>query len=129
MKQLLISTCHSMVWVVAALWLVGCTSVVHNQNGTWDVPRQVESRSLLGTNQAGMRIDNCKREVYRFITPNEYIDCTELVPYGLASSQGQGGQIISGGLMGLGFGLGAAHGGGSQTVNQPITTSTLNLKK
>lgn len=97
--------------LVAVMMTVGCTSVVQRENGTWDVPRQIETRSVFGTNQSAMEIQTCKTEVKRWYWENTYKDCMELVPYAQASSPGVGGPIVSGALMGLGLGVGLAHSG------------------
>lgn len=120
-----ISILAAAIGLTALVFTLGCTSVVKKQDGTFDVPRQVEVRSAFGTNQSAMRIDNCKREVFRVVS-NEYLDCTEVLPYANASSQGQGGQIVSGMVMGLGFGLGLAHGGSTQNATTDVRASTVN---
>lgn len=109
---------------VLAVSIVGCTSIVKRENGTFDVPRQVEARSLFGTNQAGMRIENCKQETFKLLLPNEYTQCETVVDYdhAIASSQGQGGQIVSGALTGLGMGLGLAFSGDTVKQKQSNTT-------
>ena len=120
------ATINSMVWVLGAMWLVGCTSVVKNQDGTWDVPRQVETRSAFGTNQSAMKVEHCKREVFRLVVSNDYLDCEDLVPYQHASSPGAGGPIVGHMMMGLGFGLGLAHSGSVQNSTTDVRASTVN---
>ncbi len=120
-----ISILAAAIGLTALVFTFGCTSVVKKQDGTFDVPRQVEVRSAFGTNQSAMRIDNCKREVFRVVS-NEYLDCTEVLPYAHASSQGQGGQIVSGMVMGLGFGIGLAHSGSKQHNQTDVRASTVN---
>lgn len=108
----------AMLLLSSCIVATGCTSVVHKQNGTWDVPRQVETRSAFGTNQSAMLIENCKREIYRLVKANDYLDCEQVSPYYYASSPGAGGPIVSGALTGLGIGLGLSM--------MPKSTSTLN---
>ena len=113
MRNLFISL---VLMLMTAGLLAGCTSVVQRENGTWDVPKQVEHRSLFGTNQSALYISNCKTEVRKWFIENEYTNCSQASDYQYAYSQGQGGQIVSGAFMGLGLGLGLAHSG--STVNQ-----------
>lgn len=121
-----ISILAAAIGLTALVFTLGCTSVVKKQDGTFDVPRQVEVRSAFGTNQSAMRIDNCKREVLRSVVSNDYLDCTEVVPYQHASSPGAGGPIVSGMVMGLGFGLGLAHSGSVQNATTDVRASTVN---
>lgn len=111
---------------LAILALVGCTSVIKRADGTWDVPGQVERRSVFGSNQSGLLIDNCKKEVVRWWWENRYEECTEKVGYQFASSPGVGGPIVNGMLVGLGLGLGLAHSGSTQTNNMDVRASTVN---
>lgn len=104
--------------VVAALALVACSSVVPRENGTWDVPRQVERRSVVGTNQSAMLIQNCKSEQVRWYWENDYTDCTDVVPYHHAASPGVGGQIGSGMAIGAGLGFGLGFQGRSLATQQ-----------
>lgn len=106
-----ISILAAAIGLTAFVGMLGCTSVVKRENGTWDVPRQIETRSVFGTNQSAMEIQTCKTEVVKWYWENTYKDCMELVPYAQASSPGVGGPIVSGMVMGLGFGLGLAHSG------------------
>lgn len=108
-----------MAWV-----MVACSSVVPRENGTWDVPRQVERRSVVGTNQSGMLIENCKTKVFKWYWENDYKDCTEIVPYQYASSPGVGGQIGSGLAIGAGLGFGLGFQG--RTLGTQNNTQTLN---
>ena len=91
--------------------LIGCTSVVQREDGTWDVPRQVEVRSAFGTNQSAMSIDNCMTEERRLFAASLYTGCTEVVPYTFASSPGQFGMVAAGALMGAGLTLSGPLGG------------------
>ena len=116
--------------VLTAVTLVGCTSVIQRPDGTWDVPAQVERRSVFGSNQSGLLIDSCKTEVFRWYWENTYKDCTEKVPYQFASSPGVGGPIVGGALTGMGIGLGLAHSGSSvsqsNSNNMDVRASTVN---
>lgn len=116
----------AIIGLLAVVFLVGCTSVIKRPDGTWDVPAQVERRSVFGSNQSGVLVDSCKKEVVRWYWENRYEDCTEKIGYQFASSPGVGGPIVSGMVMGLGFGLGLAHGGSSQHNQTDIRASTVN---
>lgn len=114
------------VMILLSVALVGCTSAIKRPDGTWDVPAQVERRSMFGSNQSGLLIDSCKKEVSRWYWENKYEDCTEKVGYQFASSPGVGGPIVSGMVMGLGFGLGLAHSGSVQNATTDVRASTVN---
>lgn len=73
MKQLLISTCHIMVWVVAALWLVGCVSYAELPGGkTYGVPIAAEDRSPFGTNTVFPALLECTERVKHWYKSDEF---------------------------------------------------------
>ena len=118
--------------ILMSIMLLACTSVVQRENGTWDVPKKVEDRSLFGTNQSALYITNCKTVVHHAIGSDEYLNCEPITNYHFGSSQGQGGQIVGGVAAGLGLGLGMAFSGaGSTQVNNnqtDVRASTVNPK-
>lgn len=73
MKQLLISTCHIMVWVFGALWLVGCVSYAELPGGkTYGVPVVAEDRSPFGTNTVFPALMECTKRVQHWYKPDEF---------------------------------------------------------
>jgi hypothetical protein len=114
-----------------AVALVGCTTAVKRENGTYDVPRQLETRSSFGTNQSGMYIANCKEKVNQISWTNwlalsEYPEekCKPITKYHFAQSAGQGGTIVSSIILSLGIGLGLAHSGDTTTANGGAASSS-----
>lgn len=116
------------ILAISLLVMTGCTTVHELGEGRYLVPRTVEERSLLGTNMGFVWIEDCLGRVDPKQPGMIYEGCirvTERVPM---SSQGQGGQILSGLLNAAGFwGLGALMSSGSvsnsasSVVNQSVT--------
>lgn len=114
--------------VLIVMGIAGCTTVHDMGDGHFLVPRTVEERSLLGTNMGFAWIEQCDGVP----DPNKpgmiYSDCSPVTAKVPMSSQGQGGQILSGLLNAAGFwGLGALMPGGSVSnsastvVNQSVS--------
>lgn len=100
--------------VLMALFLSGCTTTHDLGGGRYLVPRTVEERSLLGTNMGFAWVEACDGMADPKQPGMLYRNCepvTEKIPM---SSQGQGGQIMSGLLNAAGlWGLGALMPGGN----------------
>jgi hypothetical protein len=118
--------------VFVSVLAAGCTTVYERGNGRVVVPHTVEVRSPFGTNAGFVMIEDC--EAYPpapeeglqplFPEPN-YGDCRPLSGWVPISSQGQGGQITQGLLIGAGtVGLGAVMPSGSNAVSS--TSSVTN---
>jgi hypothetical protein len=91
--------------------LTACTTTYDLGHGRVAVTRVSEERSPFGTNVAWTRLDECRKVREEQSNGNSvevYRECKALTEWTMASSQGQGGQIVSGALIGLGFGLGSA---------------------
>lgn len=88
--------------------LVGCTTVHELGNGRVVVPRTAEVRSPFGTNATWTMLENCESRPMPPGQGTEYVDCQGLTDWVPMSSQGQGGQIVSGALTGLGIGVAGA---------------------
>ena len=119
------------VLLLLTILSVACTTAYPRVDGTYDVPRQVEVRSPFGTNSGFVKLDHCKTKVERVTWGNpfglaEYTDCHPITKWKPTSSQGQGGQITAGALMGLGFGLGSAFSGAGNTSSS-VASSTANV--
>lgn len=100
------------MWVIGFLivTLVGCTTVFQRADGTYDVPRNVEVRSPFGTNVGFVKLEHCLKGEKNQLGVMEYTDCHLQKDWVPTQSQGQGGQVAAGALIGLGFGLGGAFG-------------------
>lgn len=110
---------------VLALLLIplsACTTVHDLGGGRYVVPRTAEVRSPFGTNMGAVMLEACdgKDNPY-FPWQTDYRNCQPMKDWTAFSSQGQGGQVAAGALVGLGFGLGAAFApvsGASATASQ-----------
>lgn len=100
------------VVALALLALAGCTTVHELGGGRYVVPRVAEVRSPFGTNAGFVMLETCdgierKESGFRPIWPAiDYVNCQGLTDWQPVSSQGQGGQIVSGvlqagGLVGM----------------------------
>ena len=90
--------------------LSACTTVHDLGGGRYVVPRTAEVRSPFGTNMGAIMLQTCdgSKNPY-FPWQTDYRNCQDLLDHWTAfSSQGQGGQVAAGALVGLGFGLGSA---------------------
>lgn len=110
----------------------GCTTVYERGNGRVVVPRSVEIRSPFGTNAGFVMAEDCEKyppipeEGLQPLFPEPvYGDCRPLTGWVPMSSQGQGGQMVQGLLIGAGtVGLGAVMPSGTNAASS--TSSTLN---
>lgn len=110
------------------LALAGCTTVHDLGGGRYIVPRAVEVRSPFGTNAGYVMLEMCdgverKESGLRPLFPAmDYINCQGLTDWQPVSSQGQGGQVVSGVLQtGAILGAGALIPGSSATAIQSTT--------
>lgn len=115
------------IWILAAL-LVGCSSYVNLGNGKAMRTVVTEEPSLFGTNAGFMRLEQCEatqREGYHYESL-ELTNCQPNSHWVPIQSQGQGGQIVSGAMIGLGFGLGSAFSGaaGSSSSSSSAASSS-----
>jgi hypothetical protein len=124
MKQISLS-------ILALILFAGCTTAIKRENGTYDVPRQIETRSSFGTNQSGMYIANCREKVNKVSWTNwfalsEYPEekCKPISNYHFAQSAGQGGTIVSSMILSLGIGLGLANSGSTTTASGGAASSS-----
>lgn len=106
----------------AVLFLAGCSSYGDLGNGRYAKTVLSEERSPFGTNSGFTRLENCKGHKSHWYSFTEYSDCQAINDWQLVSSQGQGGQMVSGAFMGMGLGLGLAHSGSNvnQGLNQHV---------
>lgn len=99
------------ILVLIAL-LTGCST--YAELGQGHVARTLvsEERSLFGTNIAYSKLQHCEKN-----KAGELVKCKGMTKWVAASSQGVGGQIISGAFIGAGIGAGAAFSGTSNAVS------------
>jgi len=110
--------------LAGTLVMMGCTTAHDLGNGKFLVPRAIEERSLFGTNMGFAWIESCDGQADPKQPGMLYRNCEAVTQKIPMSSQGQGGQVVSGALQMIGlFGLGALLPGGS--VNQsPVNSSS-----
>ncbi len=115
-----------LLWLLP-LVLVGCTSVMPLGEGRFAVPETVEVRSPFGTNAGYVRLQNCAREASALpgLSQYDYVDCHTIHPWTVTQSQGQGGQVASGALTGLGFGLGNVFSGAGGVSSSSSSSSAV----
>ena len=114
-----------LLWALPVLFLVGCASYIDYGDGRYGVTKVSEQRSPFGTNGGYAVLMNCEGKYGNLGL--EFTDCKQMTDYHPIYSQGQGGQVVSGALTGLGFGLGSAFSGAggasssaaSSAVNAP----------
>ena len=106
----------------AVLVLAGCSSIAELGGGMYAKTIASQDRDLFGTNSGHAKLDICRGQKDHWWQSVQLYDCRTEVEWKLISSQGQGGQIVSGAFMGLGLGLGLAHSGSnvSQGLNQHV---------
>ncbi len=111
---------------LALLFLTGCTTVHDLSGGRYIVPRAVEVRSPFGTNAGFVMLETCdgiKREeagLQPIFPTIEYVNCLPMTGWQAVSSQGQGGQIVSGVLQ-----TGAILGAGAMIQVPSATASSI----
>jgi hypothetical protein len=108
------------------LVLGGCATYNDLGNGRYDVTRTTEMRSPFGTNMGFAKVENCEGVRVNPGSSLEFRDCRPVTDWVPMSSQGQGGQIVSGALTGVGAGVGGAMVNTGNSVIQNLTTTTVN---
>lgn len=103
-----------LLWALPFL-LVGCASYIDYGEGRYGVTKVSEERSAFGTNGGFMVMYNCKGTKGNLGL--EFDDCNPVTHLTPIYSQGVGGQIVGGALTGLGFGLGSAFSGVSNSAS------------
>lgn len=111
--------------MMVAVSVTGCTTVHDLGGGRYVVPRVAEVRSPFGTNAGFIMLETCdgierKDSGLQPIFPTiDYVNCQGLTDWQPVSSQGQGGQVVSGVLQtGAILGAGALIPGSSATAIQ-----------
>lgn len=112
------------LWALPLLVLAGCASYIDYGNGRYGVTRVSEERSPFGTNAGFAYLDNCEGYRQNPGATLEFKDCHAVTPLSVISSQGQGGQVVSGALNGLGFGLGSAFSGATGATSSAVSSAT-----
>ena len=115
------------VILLLLLPLSACTTVHDLGGGRYVVPRTAEVRSPFGTNMGAVMLESCDgQDNPYFPWQTDYRNCQPLKDWAAFSSQGQGGQVAAGALVGLGFGLGAVFApasGASASASQSVTVA------
>lgn len=111
------------VWVLPLL-LVGCASVYEYGDGHVAIVRSAEERSPFGTNMGFAKLQKCEKvETSTHPLLYDYVHCYDLTDWTPMSSQGQGGQIVSGALTGIGLGVaGALVDSGTASASSTVST-------
>ena len=122
--------CKPLAALLLTLLLSGCASYIDYGDGRYGVTRVSEERSAFGTNGGFMYLDNCHGTQdpsysYQKLT---FSDCKVVTPLTPIYSQGVGGQIVGGALTGLGFGLGSAFSGVSNSASSVSNATAAGAK-
>lgn len=109
--------------VLMALVASGCSTAYDLGGGRYAVTRVSEVRSPFGTNMGFAKLEACdgipqaEEGLQPLVQTIDYRNCTGITDWMPMSSQGQGGQIVSGALIGVGIGVaGAVAEGASATA-------------
>jgi hypothetical protein len=97
---------------IPVLFMVGCST--YAELGQGHVARTLvsEERSAFGTNMGFSKLQHCEKN-----DKGEVSNCTDMTGWVPMWSQGTGGQVVGGALTGLGFGLGSAFSGASNSAS------------
>lgn len=121
--------------ILACMALTACTTVHDLGGGKFAVTQLSEERSPFGTNAGHTRLASCGKREREANWGNPFaskwaydVDCTALTEWTSISSQGQGGQVVSGALIGIGAGVGGALIGNSSASSSAIATTTTTTK-
>jgi hypothetical protein len=101
--------------------LSACASYIDYGDGRYGVTKVSEQRSPFGTNGGFAVLQNCEGRYGNLGL--EFTDCHDMTNYHPIYSQGQGGQVVSGALTGLGFGLGSAFSGAGGASSSAASSS------
>lgn len=117
--------------VLVAVLLGGCHSAYDLGGGKWMVTQATEQRSPGGTNMGFSRVAICDgpKERTSFGSPfwgaEDYQNCEAKSEWIASSSQGQGGQVAAGALIGVGIGAAGAVMGGSSATSSSLATQSI----
>lgn len=101
-----------MYWIGLFLFLTGCSTYADLGQGHVARTLTSEERSAFGTNMGFAKLQHCEQN-----KAGELVNCQDMSPWTPMWSQGTGGQIVGGALTGLGFGLGSAFSGVSNSAS------------
>jgi hypothetical protein len=118
-------TLSVLILVGLGLVLTGCASYIDYGDGRYGVTKVSEQRSPFGTNGGFAVLQNCEGRYGNLGL--EFTDCHDLTNYHPIYSQGQGGQVVSGALTGLGFGLGSAFSGAGSVSSSAVSSSAVSV--
>lgn len=110
--------------LIFGFFLSACTTTHTLPNGQVIVPRMVEVRSPFGTNTAMMHLERCSAlPAEHWWTSVRFVKCKPITKWKPMYSQGQGGQIVQGVLIGAGVGLGGAFAGSTATATSSASSN------
>lgn len=113
-----------LVGVIFGFVLSACTTTHTLPNGQVIRPVAVEQRSLFGTNMGMLMLERCRTvPAEHWWTSVRYTHCTPITKWKPMFSQGQGGQIVQGALIGAGVGIGGALAGSTATATSSSSSS------
>ena len=112
--------------LIPFLLLAGCATDQDLGNGRYAHLYKAEARSLFGVNDSRSRLHNCKRDIDKNdYASYVYSDCQPMESeWRQSSSQGAGGMIVGGALIGVGAGVGGALSEAGGAVSNAVSSST-----
>ena len=105
--------------LIPFLFFAGCATDADLGNGRYGHLLKAEARSMFGVNDSRSRLFNCVRtEDKNDYASYVYTDCQPMESeWRQSSSQGAGGMIVGGALIGVGAGVGGALAEGGSAVS------------
>ena len=112
--------------LVPFVFLAGCATDADLGNGRYGHLLKAETRSLFGVNDSRSRLFNCVRETDKNdYASYVYTDCQPMESeWRQSSSQGAGGMVVGGALIGVGAGVGGAVAEGGSAVSNALSSAT-----
>ena len=115
-----------LLWLIPFFLLVGCATDAELANERYGHLFKAEARSLFGVNDSRSRLYDCARGIDKnYYATYVYTDCHPMESeWRQSSSQGAGGMIVGGALIGVGAGVGGALTEAGGAVSNAVSTST-----
>ena len=112
--------------LIPFLFLAGCATDADLGNGRYGHLLKAEARSLFGVNDSRSRLFSCVRtEDKNDYASYVYTDCQPMESeWRQSSSQGAGGLVVGGALIGVGAGVGGALSEAGGAVSNAVSSST-----
>jgi hypothetical protein len=116
--------CKPLIGLFVTLLLSGCATYADLGQGHVARTLVSEERSSFGTNMGFSKLQHCEKN-----DKGELCNCRDLTAWIPMWSQGVGGQVVSGALTGLGFGLGSAFSGAAGASNSVVNSTVSTITK